>query len=41
MSEVSVFCLIRGPDKAGPEDSRERKRGSLVRERESELDLDR
>jgi hypothetical protein len=41
VSEVSVFCLIRGPDKAGPEDSRERKRGSLVRERESELDLDR
>jgi len=25
VSEVSVICLIRGPDKAGLEDSRERK----------------
>ena len=41
MSEVSVICLIRGPDKAGLEDSRERKIEILARERESELDLDR
>lgn len=41
MSEVSVIRLIRGPDKVGPEDSRERKMEILVRERGSELDLDR
>jgi hypothetical protein len=41
VSEVSVICLIRGPDKAGLEDSRERKIEILARERESELDLDR